>query len=80
MAPPKQLGDVVRELREARGLTEAQLAERAQIALSFVMLIEAKQHATPSGQIIQRIARALGVPVKRLEVDREMSPRRKPSR
>jgi transcriptional regulator with XRE-family HTH domain len=65
--PPKRLGDILRELREARGLTEAQLAERAQIALSFITLIEAHQQARPSTQILQRIARALGVPVKRLE-------------
>jgi len=65
--PPKVLGDVVRELREQRGLTQAQLAERAQIALSYVTLIEAKQHARLSPQILQRIARALGVPLKQLQ-------------
>jgi transcriptional regulator with XRE-family HTH domain len=65
--PAKPLGDVVRELRESKGLTQAQLAERAQIALSFITLIEAKQNTRPSTQILQRIARALGVPPKRLE-------------
>jgi transcriptional regulator with XRE-family HTH domain len=58
----RKLGEVVREVREARGLTQAQLAERAQVALSFVTLIEAGSRATtPSRQIIQRLARALGV-------------------
>ena len=64
--PARRLGEVLRELREARGLTEAQLAERAQIALSFITLIEANQETKPSPQILQRIARALGVPAKRL--------------
>jgi transcriptional regulator with XRE-family HTH domain len=64
--PPKKLGEIVRELREARGLTQAQLAERAQIALSYVTLIEAGQEANLSRQILQRLARALGVPGKRL--------------
>ncbi len=64
--PPKKLGEIVRELREARGLTQAQLAERAQIALSYVTLIEAGQEANLSRQILHRLARALGVPVKRL--------------
>ena len=59
----------MRELREARGLTQAQLAERAQIALSYVTVIEAGQgqQAPPSRQILDRLARALGVPTKRLQ-------------
>jgi transcriptional regulator with XRE-family HTH domain len=57
----------VRELREARGLTQAQLAERAQVALSYVNVIEAaQQESLPPRQILQRLARALGVPLKRL--------------
>lgn len=63
----QRLGDLVREVRETQGLTQAQLAERAQIALSFITLIEAHQQGRPSTQILHRIARALGVPVKRLE-------------
>lgn len=62
----KNLGEVLRELREARGLTQAQLAERAQVALSYVTVIEAGHERNPSRQILQRIARALGVPAKRL--------------
>jgi transcriptional regulator with XRE-family HTH domain len=62
----KNLGEVLRELREARGLTQAQLAERAQVALSYVTVIEAGHETNPSRQILQRIARALGVPAKRL--------------
>ena len=62
----KKLGEIVRELREARGLTQAQLAERAQVALSYVTVSAAGPHADPSRQNLQRIARALGVPVKRL--------------
>jgi transcriptional regulator with XRE-family HTH domain len=36
----KKLGAVVRELRERQGLTQAQLAERAQLALSYITLLE----------------------------------------
>ncbi len=64
--PEKKLGDVVRELREARGLTQAQLAEKAQVALSYVTVIEAGQRGSPSRQILYRLARALDVPAKRL--------------
>jgi transcriptional regulator with XRE-family HTH domain len=62
----KTLGEVVREIREARGLTPAQLAERAQVALSLVLSLEAGSQANPSRQILYRLARALGVPAKRL--------------
>ena len=67
--PPRKLGEILRELREARGLSQAQLAERAQIALSYVTVIEAGQgqQAPPSRQILERLARALGVPAKRLQ-------------
>lgn len=68
MAASKKLGETIRELREARGLTQAQLAERAQIALSYINVIEAaQQQQEPPRQILQRIARALGVTMKRLE-------------
>lgn len=54
MSPPpaKKLGGVVRELREPQGLTQAQLAERAQIAMSYVTLLESGQQAnlSPSGR------------------------------
>ena len=39
----KKLGELVRELRERQGLTQAQLAERAQLALSYITLAESGQ-------------------------------------
>ena len=64
--PVRKLGEVMRELREARGLTQAQLAERAQVALSYVTTIEAGQPGSPPRQILQRLARALDVTTKKL--------------
>ena len=64
--PEKTLGELVRELREARGMTQAQLAERAQVALSYVTVLEAGQQSKSSRNILHRIARALNVPAKRL--------------
>ncbi len=66
--PPRKLGEVVRERREAKGLTQAQLAERAQIALSYLTVIEAGHgpQASPPRQFLEQRARALGVPAKRL--------------
>ena len=62
----KTLGDVVRELREARSMTQALLAERAQVALSYVTVLEAGHQTHPSRQILYRIARALSVPANQL--------------
>ena len=61
--PSRKLGEVIRETREVRGLTQAQLAERAQVALSYVTLLEAGTQAggDPPRQILQRLARALGL-------------------
>ena len=62
----KKLGEVVRELRERQGLTQAQLAERAQLALSYVTLLEAGQQANLSPSAVGRLARALGVAARQL--------------
>ena len=67
----KMLGEVVRELREARSMTQAQLAERAQVALSYITVLEAGHQSHLSRQILYRIARALSVPAKELlDLDR----------
>jgi transcriptional regulator with XRE-family HTH domain len=64
--PDKTLGEVLRELRESRSLTAAQFAEKAQVALSLVLALEAGSQTTPSKQVLHRMARALDVPAKRL--------------
>jgi transcriptional regulator with XRE-family HTH domain len=58
----KNLGELVRELRERQGLSQAQLAERAQLALSYITLAESGQRVNLSPSAIGRLARALGVP------------------
>ena len=63
----KKLGEVLRELRESKGLSQPQLAERASIAHSYVIVIEAGQQGPPPRAILQRLARALGVAVEKLE-------------
>jgi len=65
-AKDKKLGEVVRELRERQGLTQPQLAERAQLAVSYITLIESGQHANLSPSALGRLARALGVGSKQL--------------
>lgn len=58
------LGELVRDLRERQGLTPAQLAERAQLALSYLTLVESGQTVNLSPSALGRLARVLGVPSK----------------
>ena len=58
----KNLGELVRELRERQGLNQAQLAERAQLAFSYITLIESGQTVNLSPSALGRLARALSVP------------------
>ena len=62
----KKLGQVVRELRERQGLTQAQLAERAQLAMSYITLLESGQQANLSPSALGRLARVLGVTSRHL--------------
>ncbi|MGH7299879.1 MAG: helix-turn-helix domain-containing protein [Candidatus Rokuibacteriota bacterium] len=57
----KKLGALVRELRERQGLSQPQLAERAQLALSYITLAESGQQVNLSPSALARLARALGV-------------------
>lgn len=58
-----QLGERIRELRKAWGLTQEQLAERADVHVSFVGNVERGENV-PSIKTLRRIAKALGVSVK----------------
>jgi len=50
----------MRENRQRLGMTQAELAEKADISTNFVAMIELK-HKFPSPEILERIAAALGV-------------------
>ncbi len=63
----RKLGEVVQQLLEARGMTQAQLAERAQLSVSFVSILEGGQSGNnPAPAILGRLARALGVTLAKL--------------
>jgi transcriptional regulator with XRE-family HTH domain len=63
----RELGENVRQLREARGLSPQLLAERARVTVSTITILEGGQGAdSPSPEILQRLARALGVPLSKL--------------
>ena len=57
---------MIRKLREARGLTQAQVAERADVKKQYVTMLERGARKNPSLPVLKRIAKALGVPVTEL--------------
>jgi transcriptional regulator with XRE-family HTH domain len=63
-------GEAVRRHRKAKGLTQEQLAERADLASKMISLIERFQR-NPSVNVADNIARGLGVPLWRLVKDAE---------
>jgi DNA-binding XRE family transcriptional regulator len=59
------LGQTIRAAREARGLTQADLAARAHIAQAYLSYLEQDQRE-PSLSIAARIARELDIPLDAL--------------
>jgi DNA-binding XRE family transcriptional regulator len=63
--PQRALGSAVRSLREEQSLTQAALADRAELELELIAAIEAGE-ADPAWGEARRIARALDTTVDRL--------------
>jgi len=58
----RKIGQIVEKLREAKGLTQHRLAERAQVSQSFISILEGgKIESTPPPMIVEQLARALDV-------------------
>src|SRR5437879_6598989 len=65
---------MIRRLRKARKLTQAQLAKRARVTQSYVARLEGEAALNPSLPTLRRLAKALDVPVTRLaEKPRKMA-------
>jgi XRE family transcriptional regulator of biofilm formation len=57
---------VLRQLRKQRKLTQNELAKRAEVTRSHLSLLEAGHRKNPSIDVLERLARALSVPVTEL--------------
>jgi XRE family transcriptional regulator, master regulator for biofilm formation len=57
---------VLKRIREDRGMTQRDLARRARVTQAYVAQLEMSARKNPSLAILQRLARALGVPVTKL--------------
>lgn len=62
------VGAFIRQVREDRGLTQAQLALYTGIAQSEVSRIESGARQNPSPEALRRIGEALGIPPRQLMV------------
>lgn len=57
-----RIGGTIKMIRTKRGLTQGQLAERADISVAYLSLIE--RHArTPNLEVLEQIATGLDVPL-----------------
>lgn len=59
----RKLGPVLKRLREKKGLTMQQLADRAGVTDAYIAMLETGKRKNPSLATLRRIAKALKVNV-----------------
>lgn len=64
--PPKEIGKMLKRLREGKGITQMVLAKKAKVTQSYLAKLETGAKANPSLAAMRRIAKALGVPITTL--------------
>jgi XRE family transcriptional regulator of biofilm formation len=57
---------VIRRLRETKGITQRELAAKAQVTGAYVAQLETGVKKNPSLDVLKRLAKVLGVPVTEL--------------
>ena len=63
---PRKIGRMLKTLREAQGLNQVELAKKAKVTTAYVSQLEAGKKKNPSLDVLQKLAKALGVPVAEL--------------
>ena len=61
-----RFGAMLKRIREAKGMTQVELAKRAKVAQGYVSALEAGAKKDPGLAVLKRLARALRVPVTEL--------------
>jgi len=54
---------VLKTLREEKGLTQVDLADKTTVERTYIVKLESGDKKNPSLDILERLAKALGVPV-----------------
>jgi transcriptional regulator with XRE-family HTH domain len=62
MGTPRQIGMKLKKTREAKGLSQSELAKKARVSRAYVFRLEAGG-SDPTVGVLRRLAKALGVPV-----------------
>jgi len=57
---------VLKEKREARGLSQSALAKVSKVERTYLVKLESGDKKNPSLEVLKRLAKALGVPVAEL--------------
>ncbi len=65
MAPHEKLSTRLKQLREARNLTQAQLAERVGFSREYIARLETGRH-DPTLSTLEKLAKALNVQLGKL--------------
>ena len=63
---PKRLSRMIQTLREAKGLTQRDLATKAKVTAAYIAQLEVGARKNPSLDVLRRLAKALGVSVTEL--------------
>ena len=63
---PRKLGVTLKRLREAKGISQLQLAKQAKVAQGYISEIEAGEKKNLGIETLRKLAKALGVPVTEL--------------
>ncbi len=62
----KKVGTMIRKLREQRGLSQRDLADKAKVTGAYIAQLETGVKENPSFDVLKRIAKALKVKMGRL--------------
>jgi transcriptional regulator with XRE-family HTH domain len=62
----KRFGVVLKDLRARKGLSQQTLADRVGVSDAYIAMLETGTRRNPSLTLLQRLAKALGVPVTAL--------------
>ena len=65
MSPAREMGKRLKKLREANGMSQAALAEKADLSRGYLIRLEAGRQ-DPTLGTLERLAKALDVQLKKL--------------
>ena len=65
MSPAREMGKRLKKLRESRGMSQAALAEKAELSRGYLIRLEAGRQ-DPTLGTLERLAEALDMPLRKL--------------